>query len=87
MFSYKKYYVPLSLRSSKQYIKQQVKNSKISYLIKYDKNKIKLEALKKDQNLKIQVTKKLPIYIHFWKYWPEKGACISYKAFNAYITL
>ena len=38
-FLTQKYYVPLSLRSSKQFIKEQIKDSRINYLIRYNKKK------------------------------------------------
>lgn len=86
-FLTQKYYVPLSLRSSKGFIREQIKDSRISYLIKYDKKKkIKIEAIQKRFKYKNDNNKKIA-YIIFTSgsTGPKKGACISYKAFNSYI--
>tara|TARA_B110001450_G_scaffold137107_1_gene128737 strand:- start:767 stop:2155 length:1389 start_codon:yes stop_codon:yes gene_type:complete len=82
-----KYYVPLSLRSSKQFINEQIKDSKISYLIKYDRKKeIKIKLIKnKSKNKDINDKKIAYIIFTSGSTGPKKGACISYKAFNSYI--
>ena len=84
-FLTQKYYVPLSLRSSKQFIKEQIKDSRINYLIRYDKkNEIKIETIQNKIKYKDNDNKKKIAYIIFTSgsTGPKKGACISYKAFD-----
>ena len=80
-----KYYVPLSLRSTKSLIDYQIKTSKINVLITYkDKKKVFFKKIITKEKLKI--TNKLA-YIIFTSgsTGPKKGVAISFKAFEQYI--
>ena len=82
-----KYYVPLSLRSTKKLINYQIRTSKIETLIIYDKkSKKKLKFKKIKINKNIQKKEKIA-YLIFTSgsTGPKKAVSISYKSFSSYI--
>ena len=82
-----KYYVPLSLRSTKRLINYQIRTSKIKTLISYEnKSQKKLKFKKIKINKNIQKKGKIA-YLIFTSgsTGPKKAVSISYKAFSSYI--